>query len=66
LQDKEVNRFGVGLAKMAYPYLRLVGSKDSVGIRGDGRIFVNDVEEKTGGSILSGFGVLSTSGEKST
>lgn len=44
--DKEVAKFGVGLAKDNYPYLRIVGSKDSVGIRGNGTIMNNDVEEK--------------------
>lgn len=46
MQDKEVNRFALGLAKHNYPYLRLVGTKDSVAIRGDGKVFVNDSEEK--------------------
>ncbi len=46
ISDKEVNKFGVGLAKAGYPFLRIVGSKDSVGMRGDAKIFINDVEEK--------------------
>ena len=46
LSDKEIGRFGVGLARLAYPYLRVVGSKESVGIRGDGKVFINDNEEK--------------------
>jgi hypothetical protein len=27
--------------------LKIVGSKESVGIRGDGKVFVNDLEEKS-------------------
>lgn len=50
LSDKDVSKFGVGLAKLGYPYLRLVGSKDSIAIRGDGKIFVNEVEEKAIGT----------------
>ena len=46
LSDKEIGRFGVGFARLAYPYLRIVGSKESVGIRGDGKVFINDNEEK--------------------
>lgn len=46
MSEKEVGRFGVGLAKIAYPFLKIVGSKDSVAIRGDGKVFVNEAEEK--------------------
>ena len=46
MQDKEANKFGIGLSKKDFPYLRVVGGKESVGVRGDGKIFVNDIEEK--------------------
>lgn len=64
IQDKEVNRFGIGLAKANYPYLRLVGTKDSVGLRGDGKVFVNETEEKLNSSIFVGANGATT-GEKS-
>jgi len=57
MQDKEANKFGIGLSKKDFPYLRVVGGKESIGVRGDGKIFVNDIEEKNvllgslGGSI---------------
>lgn len=46
LSDKEYARFGIGIAKSQYPHLRVVGGKNSVAVRGDGKVFAGDLEEK--------------------
>jgi hypothetical protein len=46
LSDKDVTRAGFGLAKLDHPFLKVAGFKDSVAIRGDAKIYVNEVEEK--------------------
>jgi len=46
LSDKDITRVGFGLAKLDHPYLKVAGFKDSVAIRGDSKIYVNEVEEK--------------------
>lgn len=42
IADKELKSFGVGLAGLEYPIQRVVGSENSVGLRGDGKIFVDN------------------------
>ena len=47
ISDKETARFGLGFAKSGYPHLRVVGGKDSIGLRGDGKVFCSDTEDKS-------------------
>ena len=47
VDDAKISSVGFGLAKKDYAYLRVVGGKDSVAIRGDTKIFCNDSEERT-------------------
>jgi len=42
ISDKELKQFGVGLAGLDYPIQKVVGSENSVGLRGDGKIFVDN------------------------
>ena len=44
VQDKDLQTFAIGIAPFDYPVQRACGSKDSVAIRGDGRIMFNDTE----------------------
>jgi len=46
LSDKDFTRVGFGVAKLDHPFLKVAGFKDSVAIRGDTKIYVNEVEEK--------------------
>ena len=43
--DKELKLFGLGLAGSDYPIQRVVGSENSVGLRGDGKVFVDNQEK---------------------
>ena len=44
--DKELKNFGIGLAGVDYPIQRVVGSEGSIGLRGDGKIFVDGLEKQ--------------------
>lgn len=46
ISDKDLNRIGFGLAKKDIPYLKVAGFKDSIGMRGDAKIYSNETEEK--------------------
>jgi hypothetical protein len=45
IADKEIKNFGLGLAGADYPIQRAVGSDNSIGLRGDGKIFVDNAEK---------------------
>jgi hypothetical protein len=45
IADKELKQFGLGLAGCEYPIQRVVGSENSIGLRGDGKIFVDNQEK---------------------
>jgi len=45
LEDKDLATFGVGLAGPDYAMQRPAGGESSLGIRGDGKIFIDGVEE---------------------
>ncbi len=46
LADKDFGRIGFGLTKLDHPFLKVAGFKDGVAIRGDVKVYINDVEEK--------------------
>lgn len=45
IADKELKLFGIGLAGADYPIQKVVGAENSVGLRGDGKVFVDNAEK---------------------